>query len=118
MFERHIQLHRLTLTVNLKWNSFPGISPHGEQVGEVNFLVKRIDIISVLIEFRVADCANDITNMQASLLDRCARLDASYVNPAASSTFARVLSELRIAGRKVTETNRRKALVVWLGCVF
>ena len=92
MFERHIQLHRLTLTVNLKWNSFPGISPHGEQDGEVNFLVKRIDIISVLIEFRIANCGNDITNLQASLLDRRARLDASHVNSAAISIFARVLS--------------------------
>ena len=32
------------------------------------------------------------TNLQASLLDRCARLDASYVNSAAISIFARVLS--------------------------
>ena len=63
MFQRHLQLHRLALTVNLKWNFFPGISPHREQVGEVNFLVERIDIISVLIEFGITNCGNDIPNL-------------------------------------------------------
>ena len=92
MFQHHIQLPRLALTVNLKRNFLPGISPHREQVGEVNFLVERIDIISVLIESRVANCGNDITNLQARLLDGCARLDPRYVNSAAISAFARVLS--------------------------
>ena len=68
MFQSHIQLHRLAIALNLERHGIARIRVRGDQIRELDFPVKRIDVVSVLIDVIVTDRGHDVANLQTAFV--------------------------------------------------
>ena len=78
--------------MNLHRHLVAGIGVRGQKISELNLLINRIDVVTILIEIEVADCRDNIALLQTGFLGRRAGLNSSDINSAAISRFARVLA--------------------------
>ena len=97
VLERHFQFHWFTAALNAKRNNVSGISVSGEQIGKVDFAVKRIDVVAILIDLIVCDRCHNVADLQATFHGRHVWLDIRDVNPGGFACLARIFSQLRIA---------------------
>ena len=76
VLHRHIELHRFTLTMNLQRHLVAGISTRGQEIGKVKLLIKRINVVTILIEIEVANGRDEYRPLAGRLSQpRVARLN-------------------------------------------
>src|SRR5947208_10950709 len=112
MIKRYLQLHRLTLTLDLKWDRIAGKSANAEQICKFDLAIEGIDIVPVLIDFVVSNSGENITNLQAGLHSRRIRLNTCDINARRLSGLAGVISQLRVAAWGKGKATRWETAIV------
>src|SRR5437762_13337896 len=101
MLHCDIELHRFTLSMNLQRYLVAGKGARGQEISKVKLLIKRIEVVTILIKIEVANGGENIAFLQAGLLHRAPRFDPPHVNATAICRFASVFTQLRVACWKI-----------------
>src|SRR5207302_11054282 len=82
-----------------------------DHVCEIDFAVKWIDIVAVLVDFMIANRLHDVADLHSSFHGRHVWLDARYID-AAFAALARQFAQLRIFCWKKREPDRWKSAIL------
>ena len=96
----------------MEWHRVADKSMRGDEIGELNLPVKRIDIIPVLIELVLTNRGDDVANFQSRFCRRHFRLHARHINAGRFACLSRIFAQVRIARWEKTESDGRKTAVV------
>src|SRR5581483_479380 len=103
----------LAITFDAKWHDITGVSVRGEQVGELDFAVERVDVVSVLIDFIVRDRSHDVADLESGFHCWRARLDVGDINSSrVLALFSRKLTQRRITCGEEREASGRKSTII------
>src|SRR6185503_17088459 len=111
MLQSDIDLSWFALALNLERNDVAGVRVRCQQIRELDFAIKRIDVVAVLINVVIPDRGHDVALLQSCLICRGACLDISYVN-AALALFRRELAQRGVPRREKCETGRWETTII------
>src|SRR5437660_11817466 len=83
-----------------------------EQICEIDFAVKWVDIVAVLVDLVIADGHDNVTDLHSGFHRGRVRLDIRDVDAARFACLTGVFSQLLIARWKKLNTGRGKSAVL------
>src|SRR5205085_6482145 len=63
MLERYFHFHRFPLTLDLKREHVSRVGVRADQIGKIDFAVKWIDIVPVLVDLVITDGHDNVANL-------------------------------------------------------
>src|SRR5437762_13331080 len=100
MLHCDIELHRFTLSMNLQRYLVAGKGACGQEISKVELLIKRINVVTILINFEVANGGYSFPLLHAGILHRASHLLSPNLYDSSIFRFASVLSQLQYAYEK------------------
>ena len=97
MFERDLQLHRLSFTLNLKRQDVARVGMRADQIRKINLPVKWIHIVAVLVDLVIADSQHNIADLHAGFHRGQVWLDVGDINAPGFTGLSGVFAQLWIA---------------------
>src|SRR2546428_12525667 len=105
MLQGDVELQRFSVALNLKLHRVADECMRTNEIGELNFAVEWIDVITHLIQFILADGDDHIADAQARFCCGHVWLNIRHGNTPRLSSLSGKLAKLRLSGREETHSS-------------
>src|SRR2546421_8062057 len=96
MLHCDIELHRFTLSMNLQRYLVAGKGARGQEISKVELLIKRINVVTILIDIEVANGGLNITPFLAGSFPPAPPAGAPHTQPPPPFPFSSALCLVRV----------------------